>query len=390
MSQRWTIPDKSVCHGCVSDKYLGNLVTHASYSSHQCSYCGNRPAASVGVILEPIDNALRRYFQCRGDDEEYWDHIRTVGEHTTQEALTDLHWRCKKALIEDVANSLRENAWVSNETLSFANHDRDPLRMIWEDFEEAAKQTRRYFFDIGHKLIANETGYFLNPNPVSLLKDIGERAKNEGLFVELDAEQTFYRARHAAKGQTLRGFDDMGPPPKTKSSAGRMNPAGISYFYLAYERGTAIGEIFSGPPARIAVGKFSLKKGTQLLDLTRLRETPSAFDLPDYENRGWILFLREFVKRISAPVVKDGREHVEYVPSQIVSEFFSGIFPLLIEGPRLDGMVYPSTTVPTGTNLVIFPPEYGENWASISQMITDPPDHIDITNWQELEAAINS
>lgn len=38
--------------------------------------------------------------------------------------------------------------------------------------------------------------------------------------------------------------------------------------------------------------------------------------------RGGLLFLREFVKSITLPVVHDGREHIEYVPTQVLTEYF--------------------------------------------------------------------
>ena len=51
----------------------------------------------------------------------------------------------------------------------------------------------------------------------------------------------------------------------------------------------------------------------------------------------------EFVKSITAPVAHDGREHIEYVPTQILTEYFRG--RVKGEGAsRLDGIVYPAQT----------------------------------------------
>ena len=42
--------------------------------------------------------------------------------------------------------------------------------------------------------------------------------------------------------------------------------------------------------------------------------------------REGILFLEQFVETVSQPTPKDGREHVSYAPTQVMSEFFALIF----------------------------------------------------------------
>jgi hypothetical protein len=46
-----------------------------------------------------------------------------------------------------------------------------------------------------------------------------------------------------------------------------------------------------------------------VIDLTRLPPAPSIFDVARKAEREQALFLRAFVRAISAPVTKDGREH---------------------------------------------------------------------------------
>ncbi|ASF45484.1 RES family NAD+ phosphorylase [Methylovulum psychrotolerans] len=61
-------------------------------------------------------------------------------------------------------------------------------------------------------------------------------------------------------------------------------------------------------------------------------------------------------KEISKPVTKDGSEHIEYVPSQVVSEYFALVFQPA-KGKNLDGILYPSSVHSGGRNLVLFPSE---------------------------------
>jgi RES domain len=58
------------------------------------------------------------------------------------------------------------------------------------------------------------------------------------------------------------------------------------------------------------------------------------------------------VKSITAPVVHDGQEHIEYVPTQVLTEFFRQHVTAL-DGSALDGIVYPSARRRRGKSLVV-------------------------------------
>jgi len=159
-----------------------------------------------------------------------------------------------------------------------------------------------------------------------------------------------------------------------------MNPAGISYLYMAKERQTALGEVLSGPPCRAAVAKFSLKADMLILDLTNLPNPPSVFDTENYYTREAVLFLDAFVDTISTPTPKDGREHVEYVPSQIVSEYFAQVFKCDKEH-SVDGIGFPSAVVPNGRNLVLFPPRGAPSeWQDVVDLVD--LDEVEASDWK--------
>ena len=88
-----------------------------------------------------------------------------------------------------------------------------------------------------------------------------------------------------------------------------MSAAGVSVFYGAFERATAVAEAsVSMPPGRewvLTAAAWRCTRPLQVLDLSELPPVPSIFEA-SREWRGAILFLREFVKSISAPVVHDG------------------------------------------------------------------------------------
>jgi hypothetical protein len=127
-----------------------------------------------------------------------------------------------------------------------------------------------------------------------------------------------------------------------------MSADGVSVFYGSFERATAVAEAsVSMPPGRewvLTEAEWQCTRALQVLGLSELPPVPSIFEASG-EWRGAILFLREFVKSISAPVVHDGGEHIEYVPTLVLTEYFRKQVSAP-DGSPLDGMVYPSAPRP--------------------------------------------
>jgi hypothetical protein len=107
-------------------------------------------------------------------------------------------------------------------------------------------------------------------------------------------------------------------------------------------------------PAATAI--FSTTRDLRVLDLTELPDVPSLFDSSKQELREALLFLRNFIDAVCQPVAPGS--HVEHVPSQVVSEYFALVHQ---DGNRrgIDGIVYPSSVVPGGQNVVLFPTQRG-------------------------------
>ena len=146
--------------------------------------------------------------------------------------------------------------------------------------------------------------------------------------------------------------------PSEKASAGRMNPAGISYLYLAFDQQTALAEIHMVQSDQSAIGQFEVLRDLQILNLTKLPDLPSIFDDNRRDEREGQYFLKSFIEEISKPVTKDGSEHIDYVPSQVVSEYFALVFHTADKGRVIwMGLFIPSAVHSGGRNLVLFPSE---------------------------------
>ena len=59
------------------------------------------------------------------------------------------------------------------------------------------------------------------------------------------------------------------------------------------------------------------------------------------------MFLHQFARDIAKCVKKDGREHIEYVPTQVVTEFFRRVFTEP-GGQSVDGILYTSSKTGAG------------------------------------------
>lgn len=76
----------------------------------------------------------------------------------------------------------------------------------------------------------------------------------------------------------------------------------------------------------ITVGQFRTAREFPIVDLTRVPSVPSIFDLAMRDSRSDIIFLNRFMHDFQEPVIKDGREHIDYVPTQIVTEYIRHMY----------------------------------------------------------------
>lgn len=114
-------------------------------------------------------------------------------------------------------------------------------------------------------------------------------------------------------------------------------------FYGAFDKDTCIVETYipEGKHQHGTFGHFKNLRDLTLVDLTNVPSMPSIFEPGSRNKRHNIKFLRAFIRDITKPVCKNGLEHIDYVPTQVVSEYLRHI--LKISGKSLDGIVYQSS-----------------------------------------------
>ena len=385
----WYEPDGHVCADCVEDEFLQQVIRQ-NLSHRECTYCGRKTraksAAPVAVIMEPIGRAVSYYFSDPTLAGVPYDGGFLVESMGTEDALMSLQLKCEDRLFDAIAQAFVVSEWVPAAGGHWASsHPNEVMSYSWNSFVSAIRHEARFFFQ---QLPASTDADPQEYAPAHVLPAIGKLVKELQLCRQLPRGTALYRVRERAKGAEwqIDAFN-MGAPPSKRAKAGRMNPAGISYLYMALEQETALAEVLSSPPCEVAIACFETKTDLNVLDLANLPKKHSIFDDDQRSNREGLLFLAHFVAEISNPVRKDGREHIEYVPSQVVSEFFALEFRDL-GGLRLDGVMYPSSVRPGGLNLVLFPSERGLD-RRFDQVVFKRAEEKALENWAKISDALS-
>lgn len=245
-------------------------------------------------------------------------------------------------IITDIAGAIENGYWCKQDYFSLSPDK--TLVYGWKSFCELVISRSRYFF-----LQANNEHYDPNQhdemNPVDILKSVSSIVSELGMFEELLPTQELKRVRIVDDYSEATTAGDLGSPPlEYCKMANRMSPAGVSMFYGAFDLETAIKETYEPQPNLIkkaVVGNFFPCRKLRLIDLSKPFKVPSIFD-EDQSHRFEKSFLFDFIRDFTKAIEREDRAHIDYVPTQIVTEYFRII--LSNSGSSLiDGVIYPSS-----------------------------------------------
>lgn len=339
---------KTLCPAHVADAVLRARIL-ADATEPTCSYCvGAGSSERVAVRLDVFMNAFMAgvylHYQPHrsGTDLEHAADSEDVACEILRIAgISD------SAVVEDIVSALRVTPhWLPRDRTHGSHVEQ--LTHSWETFKHLVKHEMRFFF-AKKTTGAGEPGDMTAEQLLQAVSDVGQ---NTPEVWPVRCPSPIFRARMAASqtqaAQWLRA-SDLGSPPPARAAANRMSPAGISIFYGATDRTTAIAEAGSHSPHRFVVtGEFTPTRETRLIDLTNLPDLPSCFDAARHREYFGLHFLQRFVHDVTLPVELDGREHIDYVPTQVFTEYLRYAFPT-----EVDGLMFPSTQGP-GHNIVMF------------------------------------
>lgn len=361
---------RHVCSDCFGDESIKQFVRDRAAST-SCDFCARQSTSPTAAPWEAVVAFIREGL------ESWWttDLNDLPIEPFDEEGTPLLPSYDTRWLLEGERMIARENAVPSPigceavlEALEQAIQDVwydqsltdkelfGALVLQWSDFEYRVQRRSRFFFSTPLK--GDPEIFESDQFPTAdLLDELGSLVRQTNLVMPLPSGTSFFRARQHRPEDHIKTGDDLGPPPFSKAHfSNRMSPAGIVMFYGAKERETALHEVCDVSrigETELAVGRFKTAATFKVVDLTRLPALPSIFDRNNRAMIFGIRFVHRFVEELKRPIIKDGREHVEYVPTQVVTEYFRHAF-VDKEGEPVQGILYPSSVANGGICCVLF------------------------------------
>lgn len=360
----FAVTDGHVCDACLDEDGLELFIReHAEEAT--CSYCGRHAdhpiAAPADAVAELIMESVATEW-CDPVHELGWDSREGGYQGATidsWELLDEVGSPIEGVEFQEtLIGALHSQMWCKRDYAAL--HLDEAFRSDWDEFVERVKYGSRFFF-----LLDRTKSQHLDPgrarSAFELLDGIGALAERGGLLVRLPAGSAFWRVRPHADRSPYTSASDLGTAPADKAlQSNRMSPAGIPAFYGAEGLDTALAEARASKDAdrpAWSAGRFATTSDCVVLDLVNLPEPPSLFDRDRRHLRRPLLFLAEFAAEVSKPLLGDDREHIDYVPTQVVSEFLRVAFePETVE--QVQGIRYHSAQHRDGVCVVLFVP-YG-------------------------------
>lgn len=292
-----------------------------------CEFCEE---IAVGVTVDSLENALidAVYYLYQSPDEagvsyvtaeggyggaeiiESWDAVHDLTEFAIDD---DYHYHFVTLYTPLVGDPLL--------TPRFQEDDPEISAWAWKQFEADVKSGSRFIFF--------ESSTLSTSTPSSRSADflMGLRRfldPEYGLVKVLETGTEFFRGRLTKDADSnLSSAKDLGPATPEIAAANRMSPAGIPMFYASQHPETAVAEIASHAVRNFArIGTFKNTRPLEILDLSVPPRLYSPFDVDNRHKNNFLQFLIEFAQNVAKPIIPDGRPHVEYVPTQVITELF--------------------------------------------------------------------
>jgi hypothetical protein len=347
-----------VCDDCVDEAALKAFIRDNA-EAESCDFCGREAETPIACPVDDFFAALRAGFEVDWDNA--LEFMPFDGDDWAIPGAQSDIWDILDWFQLGLQDELRDAVISHFDDMTFAPRyffgasPAERLSYGWNAFVEHVSHRSRYLF-----LTTGANQDDLDPYAIQvadMLHELGAAIYESDLIRPLDAGTVLYRARAHGRDDTPETATELGAPPAQYARvSSRMSPHGISMFYAARERETALRETSSGGRGiawHLTLGTFETGSDFNVLDLAELPDIPSVFD----SNRGHLIeplrFLHVFVDEVRKPIRRDEQEHLEYVPTQIVAEYLRHLYEHQT-GERVDGIAYKSVIAADGSNVVLF------------------------------------
>lgn len=323
------------CTECFSSNYLKDIINRNN-TIGDCDFCDSQKVS----IYNPAELSL--IFQNILD--LYSVHPDSINSIETQieidfqnKIFSEKIGLNTKLLLQNIVKddyNTYQSLFENNVVLTCSNLPESvdiikPLQISWERFADEIKTTNRF--------------HIQNTLDLEKLQELLNRYKKP-----INKGKKFYRARISNK----EGFEksEMLNPPADKAKAGRANPTGISYLYLADQIKTTLYEARASLFDYVTVGEFRAKDDIRVINLRG--DTYDPVLLAEQEELEDFLIHLPFITTLETNLSKPRRRsdnELDYLPTQYLSEFIKSI--------GFDGVEFQSSLFSGGYNLAIFTPD---------------------------------
>jgi hypothetical protein len=314
---------KYICGNCIGENYLKKYINRNG-SQDTCSYCQKvNNVIEFNDVIEIANKGLSHFY-----DDPYNEYSREYAEYAEEAGflyqapdLVREYFDCEKAVYDDIVSRLPDQSWCKKEWTRFDASEENIF--TWESFKKLTKHELRFFFNLKKGFCDDDNIGYTRPNDI--LKTILNISSRIKLFRELKKGTIIYRAR---SGEHLSKDELCSPAPCQSTYSNRFSPEGISMFYGSEDKNTSLLEIHQCSDC--SIGQWKLLQDILIYDLTKFqfkdgkysyREFPSIFDEKHRKYYYDYKFILDFSSDMSKEVNKNKHENIDYIPTQIVTEY---------------------------------------------------------------------
>ena len=332
-------------------------------SSSPCDFHPSKKGVPISAVAGIVDPVYRNKYTF-GDYHPLYDEF--IGSDLSS-TLLDLTEADDNRVVTALAEALIEgdDYWPPDGEDAFYDFDRcyiennsgyEEHSQTWRLFRREILHGQRFF---SQKALSRLREIF---DGLHLLRD-DANSPAVHLLEPDDETIQIYRARKANSVEEREKIvqdpaSKLGPPPENLRCAGRMNPSGILAFYGAFDLDTCVAELRPAVGETVISAKFKLTRPILVLDTTKFSGRPKAINIfaPTHVTRMRLWkFMTTFMSEIARPCLPDD-EHLDYVPTQVVSEYLTHLHKLKrgYKERTIDAIIYRSAQNGNGKNIVIF------------------------------------
>lgn len=336
---------KYACTQCLSEPAIQQFIKN--HPVHKpCSYCDStdRPCSSIDVVAEYILECIATEFEeaiyrtpYDGSDGGFQVETFDTYELLHNVAPIEAH----DEVFEDIVSEIGDETWVESFDISPEFY----FRMGWA---RLVKTTRKRRFTAlldtpgTGSLDAEESA-----SPQASIKYILKAFENLSCVRALPSDTILYRIRRCKKPGRLESAREMGSPPADKAKqANRMSPVGVSMFYGALDAKTANEE--TAPTEKdkeskpyVHIAEFVASRALFLVDFIKIQNSFISIYENKKEQRAQLRLLKNLVRKFSKRLDDTANEHLDYLPTQIITEYFRYCFKH--HNKPVDGIIYKSS-----------------------------------------------